>query len=263
MSNKWAIGITTVPERRGTTLPKTMASLESGGFTVPRLFVDGDADQHTWRTQFHGLPVTCHQPTVGIFANWVLGLWELLVRNPQADRFAMFQDDLVCVKHLCQYVNTVPINKTYLNLFTFLSNEQVIAGEPVGKWYESSQISGGNNQNLQTGRGALALVFSREGVEALLMSPWIVERPHRATGTAYDGRKVDGAIVAAMNAAGYREMVHNPSLVQHAGHISIKESRLKHEPTQTNYPQAMTFPGENFDAMVYVQKVKTPSCSAT
>ncbi len=73
---------------------------------------------------------------------------------------------------------------------------------------------------------------------SLLTHLHTAERPQDVT---WGWRRIDGGIAEAMNKAGYREMVHNPSLVQHVGHKS----------TMGNKPhrQALTFLGEGWDAM--------------
>ena len=54
-------------------------------------------------------------------------------------------------------------------------------------------------------------------------------------------KKTDGIIITAMKKAGYKEYVHNPSLVQHTGAVSSMRNRP--------HPQATSFRGEDFDAL--------------
>jgi hypothetical protein len=53
-------------------------------------------------------------------------------------------------------------------------------------------------------------------------------------------KKIDGAVVTAMNKAGWREMVHNPSLLQHTGRISSM-GNMPHK-------EAESWRGEEWDA---------------
>ena len=53
-------------------------------------------------------------------------------------------------------------------------------------------------------------------------------------------RAIDGGIVTAMKKSGWKEYVHNPSLVQHIGDIST----LGNKP----HAKSVTFLGEDFDA---------------
>jgi hypothetical protein len=183
---------------------------------------------------------------IGPFGNWLLGLWELYIRNPNAERYAMFQDDLLAVRNLRAYLERTtawPGTKAYWNLLTFTATVDVAKssdsnealrptmtepGEEYVGWYPSNQL----------GRGAVALVFDREGLTTLLSSRKLVEHPRDAT---HGHRRIDGIVIDCLKDAGYREFVHWPSLVQHVGELS----------TIGNPPQAkaVSFPGEEFDAL--------------
>lgn len=235
---RWAYGVTTVKERANTPLlQQTLRSLESAGFPEPRLFVD---DPHASTPP--SIQTTYRTPRVRTFGNWYLGLVELLVRHPEADRYAMFQDDFVTYRNLRQYLERLPYpERGYCNLYTFPSN-QSMAPESVG-WYEARSMEEGcgnvfHGKRQQLGRGAVALIFSKDAVVALLSEPHFVTKP---LDVANPWKKVDGCIVTAMNKAGWREYVHNPSLVQHTG----KESTMDNRP----HLQATSFRGEDFDAL--------------
>lgn len=233
---QWAYAVTTVTARRHDLLPRTLASLRAGGFDRPRLCVDGDSDGESWRREF-GLETTARYPQIRTFGNWVLTLAELYIRDPHADRYAVFQDDFVCVRNLRGYLEAVPYPENgYLNLYTFPRNQRLAPADTDGRqkvgWYAGSQ----------RGWGAVALVFSREAVQLLLTARHMVERPvDRKRGW----KAVDGGIVTAFVKAGWREYVHNPSLVQHTGHHSSMANRPQ--------PQALSFPGEDFDALTLLQ----------
>lgn len=234
---EWAYGVTTVPVRRRTTLPKTLASLAAAGFHAPRLFVDGDYDANSWVQEFK-LECTAHYPPLRTFGNWVLGLWELYVRSPLCTHYAMFQDDLIMSKNVKEYCSrTCKQEKTYWNLFVFTErppkgNQHLCPRHPDGRyvdgWYRSNQL----------GRGAVSLVFSREAVIELLKQQHIVDRP---LDSAWGHKKIDGGICEAFKKAGYTEFVHNPSLVQHIGDVSS----MGNPP----YLPAQEWRGEHFDAL--------------
>lgn len=219
-------GITVVPERRETHFPRTLASLKRAGFDRPRLFVDGDSNTDSWRSEFN-LEVTSHYPTIKTFGNWILALGELYIRNAHADRYCIFQDDFVTYQNLRAYLDTCEYPENgYWNLYTFPKNE-VRAPQGHRGWYLSNQ----------KGLGAVALIFSREAVSILLSAQHMVDRPK----DLYRGwRAVDGGIVEAMKKAGWREYVHTPSLVQHIG----KQSSMRNR----EHPLAQSFIDENFDA---------------
>lgn len=249
---KWIAGLTTVPQRRDTYLPKTLESLAAAGFPDIRLFVDGvkiyEDQLRTFECQ--GRPVTIRCPRVGIVMNWWLGLIELYGRNPDANRYAIFQDDFVMVKNLKPYLeSSLSGNKAYWNLYTFHDNEPELNGKPIG-WHEGSLIGGANTKQLQRGRGAVALVFSNEGVRTLLSSNGFVEKV-RNPDPAKSTKNLDGCIVNTMNSLGWREQVHWPSLVRHTGLISNID-RPGHGfdfPFQPDH----TFPGETFNAMEWIK----------
>ncbi len=232
---KWAYGVTTVPERVKSHLPRTLASLAAGGFDKPRLFVDGCSSMllMEYANNFR-LEVT---PRIGerirTAGNWVLSMYELYYREPTADRFVIFQDDMVTCKNLRSYLERAPYPDTsYLNLYTFPSNQSICPKDETGRdkvgWFKSNQY----------GRGAVALVFSREALVVLLSSPHLAARPQDCT----RGHKaIDGGILESMKKAGWIEYVHNPSLVQHTGEVSTTGNRP--------HKLAESFPGEEADAL--------------
>ena len=122
----WAYGVTTVPRRRDDLLPRTLASLRAAGWDSPRLFVDGDDDTVSWSREF-GLPVTARKPLVRVTGNWLLGMVELYVRDPHADRYAIFQDDVVFCRNARAYLDSVPApERGYMNLHVSKSAFQAI-----------------------------------------------------------------------------------------------------------------------------------------
>lgn len=226
----WAYGVTTVkvPER-AKLLAATLASLHAGGFDAPQIFIDGGGPvefDNGWTCR-----VNEKGERLGAYGNWLLALIELHVRHPKADRYAVFQDDITCVKNLRTYLEHCRYpSQGYWNLYTFMENEQL-----VGKGWQQSVMRGGSGVE-QGGRGAQALCFSREAVNLLLRQPDI------AANIQISKRRIDGVVVDAMNKAGWREYVHGPSLVQHVGvHSTVID--------KTHTLKANTYPGEEFDAL--------------
>lgn len=223
----WAYGVTTVPSRKGDLLPMTLASLKRAGFPCPRLFVDGCKDPAAYDS--FGLEVTTHFPSIRTAGNWILALWELLHRFPDADRFAIFQDDFVTYPNLRDYLEKCKYpERGYLNLITFPENQDFAKGR-LG-WYQSTQ----------TGRGAVALVFNLLATQTLLSSPHL---PQRTCGAEIQRRhkRIDGGVVDAFRMANWQEYVHSPSLVDHRGTESTTSSGKWHVKT--------SFRGEAFDAI--------------
>jgi len=229
-SIRWAYGVTAVRSRKDDLLPRTLESLANAGFNRPRLFIDGDNDRHDYDR--FGLEVTMRYPTIRTFGNWLLTLWELYLRDPAADRYAIFQDDFVTYKNLRLYLDHCPYpDKGYWNLYTFPQNESRVPLTQMG-WFKSNQ----------KGRGAVALIFDRQGIIELLSHRELVERPQNVR---RGHRAVDGAVVTVLRKRDYFEWVHNPSLVQHTGEVSSM-GNAKHKLSKT-------FRGEDFDCLDLVE----------
>lgn len=224
----WAYGITTVPSRLKTLFPRTLESLKKAGFDQPRIFVDGEKDGRDYE-QF-GLEVTTHYPNLRTAGNWVLSLYELYIRNPDADRYAVFQDDFVTGLNLRLYLDCCKYpDKGYWNLYTFPCNQRFCPEEKTYQgWFPSDQY----------GKGAVALVFNREAVCTLLSTRIFIDR-HQCPNRGH--KAIDGGIVDTFNSLGWVEYVHNPSLVQHTGLMSSMNNK--------RHPTAETFLGEDFDLL--------------
>lgn len=240
MEKKWAYGVTTVPQRIDDLLSHTLASLKLAGFDNPRLFVDPPIGPYKpavilqMYEQF-GLQVTTRCPTIRTYGNWILALWELYLRNPTADRYAVFQDDFVTYPNLRQYLDQSSYaDNGYWNLYTFPINQRIASSNSHKGWYLSNQL----------GKGAVALIFNLKSVIDLLTSRHTLER---CQSSKRGWRAVDGAVVTSLKKLGRKEYVHNPSLVQHTGETSSMGGR--------KHPQAESFRGEDFDALELIREI--------
>lgn len=222
----WSYGVTTVPERIDSLLPRTLKSLAGAGFGKPRLFVDKCHDFTAYEK--FGLECTFHSENLLAYGNWINALWELYAKNPHADRYAIFQDDFVTYRNLRKYLDACEWpGQGYLNLFTFPAN-QSLAIEGESGWFQSNQ----------KGLGALAIVFNQEAARVLVTHPHMVVRVKNPS----RGHKfIDGGVVDTCAKLGWKEYVHNPTLVQHTGMVS-SIGRARH-------PLSPSFMGEEFDAM--------------
>ena len=225
---KWFYGVTTVPKRRDDgTLARTLESLRGAGFDRPRLFVDGAAGGF----EEFGLDVTYRWPLVRVFGNWVLSLWELYARQPDADRYAIFQDDALFCRNLRPYLEGCqllgqPDQRAYLNLYTVAGNVGLSRKHGKDGWFKANQM----------GKGALGLVFDNRGVRELLASKLIVDRLWDSP--QFGWRSLDGAVVEALcrselkeRGTPYTEYCHRPSLCQHTGRASVMDKRKWVDPT--------------------------------
>jgi hypothetical protein len=214
-----------------------LKSLAEAGFDSPRLFVDGPGEVPS-----STLEITRRSRPVGAFGNWALAAWELYILEPRAQRYAVFQDDLVACRSLREYLEQAeyPAN-SYLNLFTFFTNEKKVKDQPKG-WVKSDQL----------GRGAVALVFDHQAMFSLLTSPIMSVKPQLRNGN----QNIDGAIQQGLVVESkFTEYVHNPSLVQHVGKTTSigKDSSGRLHP-KYYIQDARTFPGEQFDALTLLEK---------
>lgn len=221
MTPIWSYGVTTVPERAHDELPRTIQSLRNAGFDQPTLFVDGSDGQSV---KSLGLSYTARTLRVKTFGNWFLALLELYIGKPYADRFAIFQDDIVSSLGLRKYLDGCRFpERGYWNLYTWGSNQDI--APPEDGWFKSNQ----------RGKGALGLVFDRECVVHLLGHQLMLVKPqdtHRGTFS------VDGAISDSLRGE-WVEWCHNPSLLQHTGTVSRTRGLV--------HPPAPSFRGEDYD----------------
>lgn len=242
----WSYAVTTCarsdtlkyPGRLTTTLPRTLESLCNAGFPEPRLFIDGEDDPKKWEREFC-LSVTARYPNVRAYGNWVLALIELYIREPRADRYVIFQDDILASKNLRQYLERSPYpTNGYGALYTFPEIQAKAPknthGGTIDGWY--------TYDHHRKGLGGLGLYFSHDALIALFTNSaslaHLADRPHDAK-RGHTG--LDGAVHAAMKKAGYREHVHSPSLLQHQ---NTQSSIGRHV-----YPRAESFRGETFDLL--------------
>lgn len=247
----WSVGVQTCarsetlkyPGRLTTTLPRTLESLCNAGFSEPRLFIDGEDDPKKWEREFC-LPITARYPNLRAYGNWILALIELYIREPRADRYVIFQDDILASKNLRQYLEKSPYpTKGYCALYTFPEVQakapKTIHGGTIDGWYTYTSH--------RTGLGGLGLYFSHEALIAMLTNSTslahLADRPHDAK---RGHTALDGAVHDAMKKAGYGEHVHSPSLLQHQddGTGRVPSSIGRHV-----YPPAESWRGESFDCL--------------
>ena len=233
----WSYGITTVPSRFDHLLPQTLRSLEAAGFDKPHLFIDGPIEERIVAPL--QLPYTIHSKPMLPVGNFMTGLWGIYVADPRAAYYAMFQDDILAVHNLRQFLERSEYPKRgYLNLYTDRTNQQLIRSQRG--WHLSNQLC----------KGALALVFDRDTLVDLLSNHHMALKPQDSTHNR-SWKNLDGGVSESMRNAGYKEYVHNPSLVQHAGTVSTIGNN---DPRtgKSHYPISSSFPGEAYDALNFL-----------
>ncbi len=222
----WICGVTTVHERKAV-FEETLRGVKKAGFPDPYYFRDDE-------------------PRLRPYGNWLVALLELWIRNPTADRYAVFQDDVLFYSGVREYLDSCAFpDFGYWNLYTaHVSNEDMLYGKPNG-WHESA-LCDVNNKTLQVGKGALALVFSREGVLTLLTQRHVYARMQDSD---KGHLSIDGAVVHSMNMAGWKEYIHKPTLVQHmCVPTTIERVNRAGQIVRRKHVPAHTWKGEDFDA---------------
>jgi hypothetical protein len=145
-----------------------------------------------------------------------------LFTTQEADRYAIFEDDVLACRQLREYQERCPPGKVYWNLITLDENRAFTKDAPG--WHESNQL----------GRSACVLVFDRATVDCLLRMERFLRGP--ASGETMS----DADVIATLKLLGYKELVHFPSLLQHVG----LESTLGN-----SIGQASVYLGEDYDLL--------------
>ena len=231
-----------------------MDSLAKAGFEKPYVFVDDECTKHDYDYYQRRGEVVIARPAGKLlpYGHWLLTLAELYLRHPDAHLFAIFQDDLLAVTGLREYLEWCDHPKQgYWNLYTSPSNIDLCPltdGRFTEGWYPSSQW----------GRGATGLVFSRNTVITLLGQRHMWDKPQDKV---RGWKNIDGAVIQALKGLGYKEYVHYPALIGHVGKVATfdkekttcREKALEQKDGYAPYvwPAAYdrhTFPGEAYDA---------------
>lgn len=198
---KWAVGVTTAPRKRET-FTESMRSILEAGF-APRIFAEPDSPIPD---EFRNVPLTQHRETLGCWPNYYMALQELLTRQPDADAYAIFQDDIIVAKGTREYLEralwpteTCGVVSIYCSL--------AYAQEKPG-WYTLDQ---------KWVWGACAFIFPRDQLVHFLSNNAI---HWRLSGRAGGVRNID--IVVGNWAKEHSRPVWycSPSLVQHIGNAS-------------------------------------------
>lgn len=236
---KFAYAVTTCQYRLGSeVLNKTLQSLKASGFDAPRVFVDAVQLPIKYYEELGEQYTLRIGPPVGPFGAWMASVWELVTRDPEADRYVIFQDDIVVSAGLRDFLTwTRYPEQGYCNLCTYPKNAQ--RGRSGIGWFLTDQ----------KGLGAQALMFDNAAMTALLSSKHLIDRVTSKNPRVIERRwkYIDGAIVTAMRSEGYAEYVHDPSPVSHTGEDSAKAHYNPLDEIIRPQPPTALFRGEDFD----------------
>lgn len=217
----WSYGVTTCASRKGTLLPRTLQSLKDGGFPEPIIFEDRG---------------------FGAYANWALGMAELWYRNPSANRYALFEDDVICYANLRQYLDRVymPDDECW-NLYTSPRLHPIEINRTNTK-HPTGFFPAQNGWCL----GALGLVYSNQAMRSLLSDPEFFDH------AIFKQNNQDGVAGRILTRQKIKVMVHHPSLLQHTGEESAT-GKCRHSYHET---LALSFINHKFDALSLLTGVK-------
>ena len=199
-SFRWAMAILTAP-RAEPKIEQTLESLHNAGFEDVQIFAEPGA----WIPErFRNLAVTKRPQRFGNFLNFYSCLSTLMSQHPDADAYAVFQDDIKLASGLRQWCEEQmwPLNNGIVSLFT----PRLHANSKTG-W---KVVSPG----FQRVCGAQALVFRKDLLQNFLADARVIHslrlRHH------FDDAVLGGWLSRERLGIAY----HTPSPVQHVGRIS-------------------------------------------
>ncbi len=199
-SFRWAMAMLTAP-RAEPKIEQTLDSLRNAGFEDVHIFAEPEA----WIPErFSHLPVTKRPQRFGNFLNFYSCLSTLTCQHPDADAYAIFQDDIQLATGLRQWCEEQlwPLNNGIVSLFTPRLHANSKAGWQI--------VSPG----FQRVCGAQALIFRKDLLQKFLADARVIHslrlRHH------YD----DAVLGGWLSREGLGIAYHTPSPVQHVGRIS-------------------------------------------
>ena len=208
--------VTSCMDRFPNLLPITIESLARARLDDFLLVsVDGlPLDHHSFATVVTSPSTTdfvARPKPLGLVGNWLMTALELFVRHPLAERYCIFQDDVVVDPDLKAAIAATQLDKKYINLSWASDNEKSAASVPIGN-------------------GACGLVFDRAGLLACLGDLNVLAKPCASGKNKSTG--LDFSIALAMRNQGYTEQVFPEPMLAHTGEqstIANKRWQLDHD----------------------------------
>lgn len=245
----WQVGMLTAPRPGEPTIFRTLDSLAAAGFPDVHVFAEGDIDQAVVNRP--GVSFTLRQHPSGSFCNWWLALWELWMRESNADRYLLVEDDVVFCKSIREYIESTPLpDAGVLSLYVSTGGEGSTPG-----WHPAAEH--------RKGVGALAYLWTNQSMRRLLESSAAFTAHRAGTGRLQGITAQDTAISRWCEASGLPELYHTPSLCQHIGLASTQGHGAS-----IGRRRSGTFVGEDFDARLIhlwrpTDAIRRPSLSRT
>ena len=221
---EWAVGVTVAP-RQNPTFEQCYESFLRAGFK-PHIFKEPDVHIDP---RFFKYGVTARSQRLGAWKNWLTSLFELRKRKPNADVYAIFQDDVILCKNI----------KRYLECELWPSPFTAFVSVFTPNHYKGRSTWNPIDQGLNLWM-AQTFFFSPYAVDSILRHPSVVN---------WGGDKnIDSKIGEWAQQIGMYPYYHTPSLGQHIGHDSTIWNGANEVPALGDR-SASDFVGINFDAM--------------
>jgi hypothetical protein len=221
------VGMTTAP-REKPTLERTLESTQSTGWETIHVFAEPNAEV----PRGEGISVSQRPRTLGVFANWFLGLSELVYLEPDADAYLMLQDDIVFTRNVRAYLESQLWPKSRIGLVSIYCPEPYAQRNVGFHEIESGALLGALTWILPRGT-ATWLVTT--GAAHIIRQSRFLEQCNR----------FDTSIGHLLNRVGLPAFYHSPSLADHIGETSTLWPGIP----ATNARQPHGFLGERYDAM--------------
>lgn len=201
----WSVGITT-SRRRVPSLERTIESVVASGWERPRLFCDGSV---SIPIHWSDLPVSSRNPRTGAWPAWYLALTEMLLRDPHADAYVLFQDDIELPGRgdLRDWLESLLWPGDKPGIVSLYCSSEYRRDEAGWYRFEGDWVW-----------GATAFVYSPDTLRQILLSTELLK--HRWDGTGRGLKGIDVAIGAWAAKSDTPIWFPTPSLVQHTGQVS-------------------------------------------
>lgn len=221
----WAVGITIAP-RKLPTYTETIDSVIRTGWTEPHLFCEPNVilmDRH------RNLPITERKDTMGCWKNWYQTAKDLVDFYPEADAYAIFQDDVIFCLGVRSFLEKClwPVeNPGVISVFT-------------PSHYKQDRIGWHKTDKGHTLWMAQTFIFTPKSIRNMINHPVCVN---------WKGdRNVDNVIGNWARQTRLFPYYHTPSLAQHIGTVSTIWTNNPKRNQARGRKAASDFVGETYD----------------
>jgi hypothetical protein len=148
----------------------------------------------------------------GCFGNYDFAI-NYMLENTQTPLIAVMQDDFIYSGHFMKELKKIVLDKNF-GYFNFLS---------VAEWPELKNIlklPSWNRSDIGMWAWGQAYVMKRETVKRIIETKYYQEHKAGRINKEKTNQMIDGCISECCKLLGLPMYYHNPSLIQHIGHVS-------------------------------------------